>query len=557
MSEENTFTNVDAHSAIKEVTVYENRAQVHRHAVVELSAGESRIVFADLPSSADRESLQVSFGGEASGVALRGVTFDTITKPNDQYEPWLQEREQDRKQLEALAKEKQALVDKLDLNRKELSLYSDSFERSVGDASGVCGAVFEVRTWDTVVQRYLETTEQGLATQKNIEDQIHQLEEKQKLINARRSHAVAKDVLCCVAVVIISSKSPHLKFPLVLSYMVPGASWKAEYEVRVLSESKEIRVGYNAIISQTTEEPWCDVDVTLSTARPSLSGRQPELAPWRIGFIQECMKSPGESSKKKRSAGLSSRSRDLESVECRREEEPLDDDPECPFAPPRVQSADVSEQATSVSFHVPHPMTIADNGDSSRAPLSDVLLVNVEFKYVAVPAMVENAFAAAEVTNTSSLVFVAGEALIFLDGQYVAKSAFSRTGPGEKIRLNVGRDEGISVKRQLIHQKRAEAGGLLSSKKDCVEFKYRNTFRNNKPYAAHLTWQERIPVSDTTDIVVDLQLPNPSKFNDEQKNLLETDGFIDVPIVLQPGEQVELELQFQVLSPHRRKVFGV
>jgi len=81
-----TATTIEATSAIREVTVYESRAQVHRHATVSLAAGLNAVVLSDLPSGLDKDTLQVGFVEGGGGVVLRGIQFDTRTRPNPEYE---------------------------------------------------------------------------------------------------------------------------------------------------------------------------------------------------------------------------------------------------------------------------------------------------------------------------------------------------------------------------------------------------------------------------------------------------------------------------------------
>ena len=71
-------------------------------------------------------------------------------------------------------------------------------------------------------------------------------------------------------------------FTLELSYVLPGASWTPQYDVRVDAEHSQVTLTYQGLVSQSTGEDWQQVELTLSTARPSQVTRVPELEPWYL-----------------------------------------------------------------------------------------------------------------------------------------------------------------------------------------------------------------------------------------------------------------------------------
>ena len=76
------------------------------------------------------------------------------------------------------------------------------------------------------------------------------------------------------------------EFELELSYIVMGASWHPQYDVRVqMAEGKdtgEVELTYVGIVQQSTGERWENVNLSLSTARPSQAAVLPELDPWYL-----------------------------------------------------------------------------------------------------------------------------------------------------------------------------------------------------------------------------------------------------------------------------------
>ncbi|NLF43581.1 MAG: mucoidy inhibitor MuiA family protein, partial [Bacteroidales bacterium] len=67
-----------------------------------------------------------------------------------------------------------------------------------------------------------------------------------------------------------------------LSYYVSSAGWKPLYDFRVNGLKDPLNLVYNANIFQSTAEDWPNVNITLSTDRPSLSNIKPDLDTWFV-----------------------------------------------------------------------------------------------------------------------------------------------------------------------------------------------------------------------------------------------------------------------------------
>ncbi|MBM3459681.1 MAG: mucoidy inhibitor MuiA family protein, partial [Armatimonadetes bacterium] len=69
-----------------------------------------------------------------------------------------------------------------------------------------------------------------------------------------------------------------------LRYQVVGASWEPLYDLRFTEGSRgaQLELACLAELTQQTGEPWENVALTLSTARPALGAVLPELEPWYL-----------------------------------------------------------------------------------------------------------------------------------------------------------------------------------------------------------------------------------------------------------------------------------
>jgi hypothetical protein len=82
--------------------------------------------------------------------------------------------------------------------------------------------------------------------------------------------------------VIVVHKSRREAGTVRLGYLVGSANWWPQYRLRGGDDNAPVRLEYLAAVAQQTGEPWPDVRITLSTARPSLDAAPPDLLPLRM-----------------------------------------------------------------------------------------------------------------------------------------------------------------------------------------------------------------------------------------------------------------------------------
>ncbi|CAF4346727.1 unnamed protein product, partial [Adineta steineri] len=73
-----------------------------------------------------------------------------------------------------------------------------------------------------------------------------------------------------------------------ISYLISNCSWTASYDVRVNSAEatkQQTQLTYYGSIINKSQENWTDVQLSLSTATPSLGGAVPKLGTLKIGYL--------------------------------------------------------------------------------------------------------------------------------------------------------------------------------------------------------------------------------------------------------------------------------
>src|SRR5665647_1391083 len=106
------------------------------------------------------------------------------------------------------------------------------------------------------------------------------------------------------------------------------------------------------MVRQQTGEDWRNVDLTLSTARPSVGGAPPELSPWWVSFYrpqtimrQMIAEAPAPVYERAAKAGRMQMDTELAGE-----------------APAAFETAQIAEEQSSVAFHVPRRLDIPSDG---------------------------------------------------------------------------------------------------------------------------------------------------------------------------------------------------
>ena len=268
-------------SAVTSVTVYNDRAAVTRVGQVSLQPGNYLLVFNNLPASIVDQSVRVS--GEAAGARILDVHVETAfldTIPEERIHT-LQSKVSD------LQNEANELGDRLSILNSErefiLQIKAQTADNINKDLKIQRPTIED---WQKVLAFFDSNLNKNFAEQRKIvkdrADIQNKIDALQKQIDqiSPRSRRSMKNIVVEVQV----TKAGEVR--LLPTYVVVGARWYPQYDVRVSTESQDVELSYHGFIRQNTGEDWTNVDVSLSTARPDVGGVKPELFPWYLNIAQ-------------------------------------------------------------------------------------------------------------------------------------------------------------------------------------------------------------------------------------------------------------------------------
>jgi hypothetical protein len=259
-------------SKVQKVTVFLNGAQVTRTALVNIGAGTSTLVFGNMSSGMDVQSLQVNAGGE--------FTILSVKQELD----FLAEEVKQKKLIELQGEQKQ-IRDKITLQNNLLSVYQEEVNM-LGKNQVVTGenASLDVLKLKQALDFQTARLTEVKKKQQTVNDQVTDLNKElqkydQQITNVSKGTSKATSNV----LVTVSSKS-SLQSTFTLNYVVRNANWYPTYDIRAKNVNSPISVTYKANVSQQSGEDWKNIKVILSTGNPTVSGNKPELAPNYLNF---------------------------------------------------------------------------------------------------------------------------------------------------------------------------------------------------------------------------------------------------------------------------------
>jgi len=530
---------VTLESEIKEATVYSDRAQVTRIAETKLQKGEHVLLFDNLPDVTEKNSIQVSGKGKAllKDIKFTRQHFSEITD----------------EAVKALHDERQRLNDEMTAANdivshaaNEKQFVENITKKLTSTNKEPTETVFDPAMWMEMVSFYrtrLDALDKEIRKTEKAKRSIQQeLNKVNREINdiANRQSKMKNQVR-----VLVNMKSDG-PLTLKLSYIVYGPRWYPAYDIRVATEKKNMNITYNAVIRQNTTEDWDNVTVKLSTAKPNISGQQPELRPWYVDIMKPGVYAPSEKSMEE----VGATRMDNQMFKAQGAVDSLmDEDAEQEML---RQTASVETKTTSVVFAVSGNNTIKSDNQEHKVTVG-IENFPAQFRYSAVPRLSPYAYLKAKVTNKTDYPFLPGKTSIFLDNNFVSNARMNLVASGEEFWTFLGIDEGVKVEHKLV--KRYQKNEGIFAQKNKVIYEYLMEITNNKKTQEEIVVWDQIPMSKNQVIAVELIKPKYKEDSDKLKK--NEHNFLEWYFKPKAGEKVTIPFQFSVEYPKDQDVIGI
>ncbi len=543
-------------SDVSAVTVYSDRATVTRSASLQLSEGDYEFAFGDLPYSLDDQSFRVEGSGTAkakiSEIKIETVYIDTLPKNamkelQEQMNTLLEEERVVTDRITLLTKEKDFL-DLIKINATATSQGSKETVRPTIDEWTRLFGFYDLN-FEKVNQelRALDKKKTDIARKKSVlQQQINQVSGYSKLT---RKKAV---------VTLTVTRAGTMKFDL--SYVITGARWYPYYDVRVSQEDQAVEFTYYAMISQNTGEDWKDVNLSISTARPNISGSAPTLSAWYLNVYTPTYKYADKAKKSRESYGSGVRSFSKQESAKEESADELSASGAVSEGLLDFETTSVEQRSTSVVFNVKKPATIPADQYDHKVTIA-IEKLQSSFEYASVPKIAPHAFLTGRIENTTDVPFLAGNMNIFFGNSFVGTSSLETIIPTEKFNVSLGIDDGIRIKREQIRDYKAETG--LFSKSTKKTYEYKITVESFKKSEDTIKLRDQFPIPQDERIKVEAVLPNFEKKDQTiasvPNGVVEKlyNNVVEWRLRIKPKEKIELRIKYTVEYPRELRIEGL
>lgn len=539
----------------REVTVYADRAEVVRIFKGDLAAGDQSLLFDDLPANVDFASIRVEGTGTFTLIDIRPETVQVKEVANEA--------------IRAL----QAKIQAQELVQKELALAEGrvAFRRSALDK--VLGRLTSVGKESANPEMdplkwaaYLDfQAEQQVALDKEATDLAKRVKESRQLVdtynreisalngNQSRSRNLAHVNLD------VKAAGPAV---VRLSYVVHGPSWKPVYDLRADTKGKTLEITYHAELRQSTGEDWQGVALKLSTAEPSVGGREPEMSPWFLSKAEPVAldelrrKSDGGATRGLDVAGRSAGEKQnfvaagngFNAFQANE----FGTKSEAKLADVTVSTAAVVAGGTAATYVIERTTDIKSDNKLAKVTVMRLLLPST-YRHSCVPKLSSYVYLKTHATNKSDFTLLPGRTSVFLDGAFVANASMDLVPAGQEFWTFLGVDQSVSVERKEL-ARREESSGVFGKKTLRTVFDQVFKVKNGKATEIDLVIWDQLPMGDHEDIKVVLEEPKYEKDSTSFK-MTET-KYVEWRHAVKAGEKRDVPYRFAIERPEDMQVIG-
>ena len=531
-----------APSKVTAVTVYQTTALVTREVAAPEGAGLTEVVISPLPPAVVPNTL---YAEGSTGIRVLSARYRTRAIAQDT-----------RAEVRALEVKLKELAGKIQTLQADLQASAQNVAL-VGKLENFTSATLQTLTdkgqLDTTqminLAKYIRTSRAELTKEEvGIKQQIEATQQEQgftKRLLDEKSGGVSRTERDAVVVLDKKAGAGTVR----LSYLVNEASWRPQYKLRAGTGVKDpVQLEYLAAITQETGEDWGDVALTLSTAQPLLSASPPDLLALEVslggGFNPSGPQGGGQFGQfgggfgggrgglptqpaptggPGMAADMPTNSaylRGLEQQSQAARARAVDNLNRKQFdeANALANSAAAAEStrdlfitreelkekpapvatlvdSPSVTFRLKDKFTLPSRPDDQTVEVSRLELAP-KFYYKAVPVLTPQVFRQADLTNTTELVLLPGEATMYVGGDFVGQAKLPLVAVGKPFTVGFGADPQLSASRKLTDKTREVKGG-----NQVLTFKYRLLLSSYKAGPVSVQVWDRAPHAEAANAI--------------------------------------------------------
>jgi uncharacterized protein (TIGR02231 family) len=513
-------------SKITDVTVFLNKAQITREVKTRIEAGKTTLILTGLTSQLDQQSIQVAGKGNfiILGISNRQNYLSEINMPRslrllrDSLDLSQKQVLLEQGQKEILNKEEQMLLSNQKIGGTNQNL-------TVAELKAMAD-FYRARLSDIVTSR-MKQDDKVKKLNERIAKIQRQINEQNELYSRNTSE-----------IVVSLSADAATAVDLDVQYIVANAGWYPVYDLRAINTKSPVQLSYKANVTQGTGEEWKNVKLKLSTANPNLGGLKPELYTWYLDIDQPVYKAL-----KGKTSGVMMRA---SAPAMAAEEMKMEDAEREVDATSTADYVSTIQTSLNTEFDISLPYTVSSSNKPTLVDIRNHEL-KADYQYAVAPKLDGDAFLLARVTGWEEFSLLPGEANVFFEGTFVAKSFIDPNNIRDTLSVSLGRDKRIVVKREKLKD--------LTTRKyigtnQRETYAYEISVRNTKTEAIKITVEDQLPVSQNSQIEITVTDVANAKYNKDT-------GKMVWEMSLQPNETKKVVYKFEVKYPKDKIISGL
>ncbi|MGE5197435.1 MAG: mucoidy inhibitor MuiA family protein [Deltaproteobacteria bacterium] len=535
---------IETQSRISEVTVYPGAALISRVASVRLETGQHQVAFSDIIPELDDNSLRVSGSGSAEVKILGAqVKREYLTeKPAEKVKQLQDEIQKLTDELKGLEHSRSIIAEEKNF-LDSIRLFADN--QIPKDLVTRMPPVQELEDSFKFLDAKLKDIH---AQSQDLDIKTRELNKKIEALNNELAQVSPGTNKLKRSIIVDLEVAKAGALDLTISYLVGGASWMPVYDARADFDKSEVELVSYGVVRQTSGDEWNDVEMSLSTAKPSISARMPYVEPWflRPYELQALRKADMMVGAAFKSA-VNAPAAQYEAFS------PREKDKEAKLEA-QLALSQAQEKGVSVIYRLARKADIKPDGSEHKLPISQQVL-KADFEYSAYPRLSPLAYLGSRVTNAKELQLLGGRVNVFLAGDFVGVSGIDNIGPGEEFDLYLGADENVKIKKEEIQRKVDDvliAGIPAPNRK--VTSRNKLTVENYKNKKIRVNLFEAMPVSQDERIKVKL---TDVSLEPKEKDWKDRKGIWHWTLELEPKAKQEIFYTYIVECPRDMQVEGL
>jgi uncharacterized protein (TIGR02231 family) len=524
-------TSTDTKTTVTRATVFTQGAQLARVQKVNLQKGENTLRFVYLERDINPNSIQLFGVNGNENISVIYTRFFQEAMPQPRRMKLMQE-----KQDSIAIYQREISVRQSEVNNLET-------EKRLIEAHNAVGKESE----ETMVERLSSLAKYYRLSLNEIDQLMYDLtEELEKYTQLKqgaeqRYHAVAAQKnMGVIEAKIYATK--EVLIPVELNYLVNQVNWVPFYEIKSAGLTSPLKVVCKATVNLNTGVDWDKVDLTLSTRKPEILCKVPEVHPWVLHFQEEHRKTAAQGHFINNQAISNSHlplNQPMNTYE------------------PAVSAASTSSYLSQFQS-TSHKMINKEYNDGLKYTIQgeegiavmvlDEFEMEAEYMYYAVPKYDENVYLVAEIEDWEKHDLIPAYANIFLEGSYAGKLFIDPTSLDEKLNLMLGEDPDILVERKKVDQFSDKQLNLLGSTKT-TEIEIQINVKSKRKNDIKLVLKDQVPVTKNEEIEVNIK--DISKADKDEQT-----GTLTWSYTLEAMGSMQHTIKYEVKSPKNKKLYN-